>query len=100
MGLAQKRLKKARSVRHKQAQKMKLISTGQLSLTNVLGDPPDALRSVRVYNILCAAPHMGEVGARKCCESAGVWPLQRLSLLTRGERHRLIDALPPRAKGG
>jgi hypothetical protein len=93
-----KRIHKARRARTRIAQTFAALDNDQLSATDVLERPPDALGRIRVYDVLRRIPHLNRDGAENVCRRAKVWPLKRMDALTPEERQRLIIALPPRVK--
>jgi hypothetical protein len=93
-----KRLKKARRTRTLIAQTFSALDNDQLTVTDVLRDPPRCLRKIRIYDVLRRIPHLNRDGAEKVLQLAKVWPLQTLGSLSPGERQRIISHLPPRVR--
>lgn len=98
MATAARRLKHARRKRSHISSTLKRLGNGQLTLTVLLDDPPAHLGSVRIYTLLLKAPNMGESGVKRVLEKSGIYAAARVGTLTYEERHRVIRALPPRAK--
>lgn len=99
MSTASKRLKNARRQRVKIASQLRALKTGALSLTDVLQDPPDALKRVSVWTLMTHSHKLGPDGAKKVLVHAKVWPEDRLGSLDKDARQRIIQHLPPRVKG-
>lgn len=93
-----RRLAMARKRKKQASQKMEEIATGSLSVREVLLKNPRSMRAVRLFTMLCKAPHFGEKGVKKALESAQVWPTTRLGNLSQDERERVVQHLPPRVK--
>lgn len=98
MGTATRRLKRGRKIRSQQTAELKALSTGDIHIEDVIGNPSDALKRVSVHVLLKRSPGIGEKGAEKTCKVAGVWPTHRLGNLSKKERDDLIAALPPRVR--
>lgn len=95
---AQRRLKQARKTRRQIASLFRDLNDGQETLQHILEDPPRCLNSVRIFDLLRRAPHLGEAGANKCLRTARVWPTIRIGNLTQEQREQILEHLPPRAK--
>jgi hypothetical protein len=98
MASKQKRLAMARKARSQAARVMIQLAHSEISVKEIILKNPRSMRSVRLWTVLCRTPHLGETGARKVCETAGVWPETRLGNLTERERLGLVKFLPPRVK--
>lgn len=96
MGVAAKRLQKARKIRRQQGELLKSLTAGNAQIKRVLEDPTDAAKRISVHTLLMHTAHIGEAGAERIEKRAGVWPTHRLGNLTKKERAALVDALPPR----
>lgn len=93
-----KRLAMARKQRAQVGKMLHKVEKGEHSVREVLRLNPRSMRSVRLWTLLCKAPHFGEKGVKKSLEAANVWPTTRLGTLTPEERSRVIASLPPRVK--
>lgn len=93
-----KRLKKARRTRSLIAQTFAALENDQLTVTDVLGDPPACLRRIRIYDVLRRLPHLNRDGAETVLQHAKVWPLATLGNLTPAEKGRIFAHLPPRVR--
>lgn len=93
-----KRMSKARRARSQIAKTFSALDNGQLTITDVLRDPPACLGRIRIYNVLRRVPRLGGDGAENVIRRAKVWPLTTMDNLTRDERRTLLRELPPRVK--
>lgn len=98
MASKQKRLAMGRKTRAQAGKKLKAVEDGEESVREVLLKNPRSMRSVRLWTLLCKAPHFGEKGVKRVLEKAEVWPTTRLGNLTQDERERVVSVLPPRVK--
>lgn len=96
MGVASKRLKRARKIRHYQAELLEGLRDGNVSIKSVCEAPGDAAKRISVHTLLTNTKHIGEKGAEHIEKRAKVWPTHRLGNLTKKERDALVAALPPR----
>lgn len=93
-----KRMAKARRARSQIAKTFDALRNEQLTITELLRDPPPCLGRVRIYNVLCKVPRLGGDGAENVIRRAKVWPLTTMDNLSLDERRTLIRELPPRVK--
>lgn len=93
-----RRLRTARRNKMAIARALEQLGDGTTSLEHVLTHD-GVLSRVRVWTILTRAPKLGEVGAKKVLISARVFPEDRLGVLDDSQVRRIIECLPPRAKG-
>ena len=98
MASRQRRLAKGRKMRAQAGQKLKAIEDGSESVREVLLKNPRSMRSIRLWTLLCKAPHFGEKGVKRTLEKSEVWPTTRLGNLTQEDREKVLAALPPRVK--
>ncbi len=99
MGTKQKRLKKARRVRHLIASEFRALESGQLNVQDALENPSYALKRVRIYDVLRRVPGLGEETIRKVLhKQLRIWPMDKVGNLSKKERHDILAALPDRAK--
>jgi hypothetical protein len=81
-----------------------MLEAGEISLLTLLQpqlygkklDP--GIKRVRIHNLLCRAPHLGEKGVDRVLHAANVWPTTRLGDLGSTQLQAIVDALPKRAK--
>jgi hypothetical protein len=93
-----KRMAKARRAKSQIEKTFDALRNGQLTVTELLQEPPACLGRVRIYNLLCKVPRLDKDGAENVIRRAKVWPLTTMSNLTRDERRALLRELPPRVK--
>jgi hypothetical protein len=94
-----KRLEKARLIRSVASSELQALKEGRITLRDVLEEPENtSLGHVKIYNVLCRAPHLGEAGAKKILLSSKVWPMDRLDAISRWDLDEIMKYLPPRAK--
>lgn len=93
-----KRLAIARKRKKQAGAMLDQIKEGERSVREVLLKNPVSMRSVRLWTLLCKAPHFGEKGVKKSLEMANVWPTTRLGNLNQEERERVVASLPSRVK--
>lgn len=98
MSSAKRRLSTARKKRSQARHVFDAMRVHDVTLPDVLGDPPDALRKLRIYDVLRRAPKLGSAGADAVLRRSNVWPTKTLGSLSETERQALIRNLPPRAK--
>lgn len=72
------------------------LARGQVTVTQVLCEPPVALSGVDVWDVLLRCPTLGREGVRQVLERASVWPHTPLGELGAHERSSIIAHLPPR----
>lgn len=93
-------LEDAREERAARSAALAALADGQVTLSEVLLQPPTPLLGVDLYDVLLACPKLGKRGARQICERAIVWPHLKMITLSPAQRRALVDALPPRARRG
>lgn len=86
----------ANEIRIERAQLRRRIASGELSMAEVIEDPPAALRKARVSYVLRSIPYVGETRARVICRTAGVSPEAHLHELTSHQRLGLVETLERR----
>lgn len=95
---AQRRLKKARKQRSQNAATFRALENGQFTVEDALRTPTDALKRIRIYDLLRRTPKLGDVGAKKVLMKAEVWPLERIGNIELSKRQKVIEALPDRCR--
>lgn len=88
----------ARLRRAERAAALRALKLSQVTLRAYLKQPPDALLSCDLWDVLLACPHLGRAGARAVCERAHVWPHTTLGELLKRERLDLVKSIPKRAR--
>lgn len=91
-------VEQARAQRSAQADAMRSLSDGSKSAAEALSEPPTALLSADVYDVLMRCASLGRESVRRTLERAGVWPHTRLGELSPEQRQAIVAALPPRAR--
>lgn len=86
----------ARAQRRARGQALADLAAGSLVATEVVREPPDALGSVDLYDVLRKCPGLGRESVRRICERAAVWPHTPMSELTEAQRSAIVLALPAR----
>lgn len=82
-------LARANDVRTRRAQVKRELVTGELSIGDVLLDPPECLLSMRVGDLVCSLPRFGERRAARFLSRVPVSAVRRVGGLTFRERKRL-----------
>ena len=94
----ERRLSKARRTRSRMTSELRALSSGQIHITDVLVNPPDALGRCHVYDVLRRTPKLGDEGAKSLCVRFKLWPYDKLSSIPLEQRKNLFAALPERVK--
>jgi hypothetical protein len=95
-----KRLEKARRVRRRTGLSLRALRDGRITLYGALEEPQtSSLRHAKIFDVLRAAPHISDAGAKKILLTARVWPLTKLGDLEKIEVDEILKCLPPRARG-
>ena len=69
------------------------LKRGSVSLTALIGDPPEYLGSAKMMTLLRALPGYGPIKATRLLESCHVSPNKSIRGLTERQRTELIRAL-------
>lgn len=88
----------ARAARRSRNQALADLSSGALEASKAVREPPEALLSVDLYDVLMRCQSLGRESVRQVCERAGVWPHMRMAELTDAQRAALVLALPARLR--
>ena len=86
-------LEEANRVRFARADAKRDLKSGELTLYDLLMNPPEELKGAKVEEMLLAVKGMGRVKVTKILREAGVSRSKTLVGLTHGQRDRLIKAL-------
>lgn len=78
------------------ANSLKALEAGDLYIVDLLRNPPPEIGRVRLWVLLTRTPRLGEIGAKRVCEAANVWPLTRIDTIDDSQREALIECLPAR----
>lgn len=97
-GLAQHEiaLRKANRTRLWRARAKAEIKAGRMSPSELMADPPEHARKMKVIDLLLATPQVGRTKAMKILRRAGVGPTRVLADLTTRQRSEVLAALPRR----
>src|SRR5262245_3657908 len=92
-----KRLARARKIRIRIAQQLKLVESGELSIRALLRNRNShSLDRCRIDPLLRRVPNLGPKGVQRILEEANIYPTRRLGNLTPQERDKLEKLLPER----
>jgi hypothetical protein len=83
-------LRKANGVRSARKLLKREIKACRRSVLDVLAQPPAEAESMRVFDLLLAAPKVGRVKASKVLHRAGVSPSKTVSGITERQRRELL----------
>lgn len=86
----------ARRRRAAKAAALATLETRQVTLMQTLREPPTALKTVSLYQVLLATPGLGERGATRLCKENSIWPLSPLIALTPAMIDTIEANLPKR----
>lgn len=99
------RLAKARSLRQQNSKTLAAIRNGDVYIGDVLEDPPDTLKNVRVGVILKNVPKLGEKGIQRIFRKLangpgplGISTLDPLHTLSEDQRLAILRNLPARVR--
>ena len=86
-------LQRANLIRTQRAQLKDSLKNGEVSINDVLREPPEFLYTAKVFDILMAVPKFGLVRANKVMEHCRVSPSKTVVGLTPRQRRELLDQL-------
>lgn len=86
-------LAKANYHRTWRAQRKKEIKRGQLSLAPLIQTPPAEMETMKVLDLLLAAPKVGRTKAMQAINRARISPSKTVGGLTRRQREELLATL-------
>jgi hypothetical protein len=84
-------LAKGNAVRAARAGLKRDLKAGRVSLFDVLAEPPEYAATMKVYDVLLAAPKLGRVKVEKVLRAAGVSPSKTLGGLTARQRGEIAS---------
>lgn len=87
-------LEKAAAARRTRAALKVRLKAGELSLAEVLASDDEAVRNLKVGDLLAALPRMGPLTAATWMERLDIAPSRRVRGLGARQRERLVDAFP------
>lgn len=80
--------------RRERAEVKARLKAGELSLGEVLALEEDAVRSLRVAELLASLPGVGPITATALLEELGIAPSRRVRGLGARQRERLLERFP------
>jgi len=83
----------ANRVRSARAELKRQVKAGERDLAGVLLDPPAAIASAKIGDVVEWAPGVGEWRAKQILLGAQVGPTRRVDLLTPAARERVVERL-------
>ncbi|OFW60517.1 MAG: hypothetical protein A2133_11590 [Actinobacteria bacterium RBG_16_64_13] len=86
-------LRRANDIRSERARLKERLRTGELAIAEVLMDPPSAVHTAKVLDLLLAVPKYGRVKANRLLERCRVSPAKTVNGLTPRQRKELLDML-------
>ena len=86
-------LGRANEVRSRRAQLKRDLKAGRVSLAAVLADPPEWADTMRVFDLMRAAPKLGRVKVNKILQQARISPSKMLGGLSERQRGELVGRL-------
>lgn len=87
-------LEKANAVRRWRAQLKRDMKARRLRAHELLREPPEMIHSMKVLDLLLAAPKIGRTKAMRMLTRAGVSPSRSVGALSDRQRQMLLAALP------
>lgn len=86
-------LRRANDIRSERASLKESLRSGDVSITDVLLDPPACVLTAKVLDLILAAPKYGRIKANRVIERCRVSPSKTISGLTPRQRKELVDML-------
>ncbi|MCZ7661831.1 MAG: hypothetical protein M5U22_02260 [Thermoleophilia bacterium] len=86
-------LHRANGIRTERARLKDLLRQGEVSIHEVLTDPPDYLHTAKVFDIILAVPKFGRVKTSRVLERCRVSPSKTVIGLTPRQRRELVEIL-------
>ncbi len=86
-------LRRANDIRSERAKLKERLRAGDVSITDVLEDPPACVHTAKVLDLVLAAPKYGRVKANKLLERCRVSSSKTVNGLTPRQRKELLDML-------
>src|SRR3954447_17795111 len=83
-------LKRANDIRVKRAQLKKGLKSGDVSIEEVLAEPPEFVSTAKVFDMLMAVPRFGRVKAARLLNQCGISQPKTVGGLSDRQRHELI----------
>lgn len=86
-------LRRANEIRSQRAKVKKELKSGERSLHELIGDPPEFLKTAKVFDIIVAAPKYGKVKATRLLNQCRISQGKTLGGLSERQRDELVDLL-------
>ncbi len=86
-------LRRANDIRSERARLKEALRNGDVSITDVLADPPACVSTAKVLDLVLAVPKYGRVKANKLLERCRVSSSKTVNGLTPRQRKELLDML-------
>ena len=86
-------LRRANDVRSERARLKEGLRNGEVSIVDILGDPPECVHTAKVFDLVLAVPKYGRVKANKLLERCRVSSSKTVNGLTPRQRKELLDML-------
>jgi hypothetical protein len=90
-------LGRANEIRTGRARLKREIKAGRKLVASLLLDPPKLIESMKIVDLLLAAPKLGRVKVNKALSHCNVSPMRSVGTLTERQRRELMRCLTPRA---
>src|SRR4026208_1611626 len=84
-------LKRANDIRVKRAQLKKNLKSGDVSIDDILRDPPAAVATAKVFDMLMAVPKFGHVKAARLLNQCRISQSKTVGGLSERQRTELVD---------
>lgn len=82
-------LRRANEIRSRRARLKKDLKNGTVKIDQILGDPPDFIRTAKVVDILLAVPNCGKVKSAKLLNHCRISPNKTVGGLSERQRREL-----------
>jgi len=86
-------LRRANDVRSERARLKESLRNGEISIIDILDNPPDCVHTAKVFDLVLAVPKFGRVKANKLLERCRVSSSKTVNGLTPRQRKELVDML-------
>jgi hypothetical protein len=86
-------LRRANEIRSRRAQLKRDLKSGRTSITQVIADPPDFVRTAKVFDMLMAVPKYGKVKATRFLNHCRISQGKTIGGLSDRQRGELLELL-------
>lgn len=86
-------LRRANGIRSERARLKERLRNGEVSIIEVLLNPPECVHTAKVFDLLLAVPKFGRVKTARLLERCRVSPSKTVNGLTPRQRKELVDLL-------